>query len=56
MENPNKPKERLDQIDKVLDEYESNLGLGSYAGDFHDQSVKQFITWRFLFLSTKVLQ
>ena len=43
MENPNKPKERLDQIDKVLDEYESNLGLGSYAGDFHDQSVKQYM-------------
>ena len=39
----NKPKERLDQIDKVLDEYESNLGLGSYAGDFHYQSVKQYI-------------
>lgn len=44
MEIPNKPKERLDQIDKVLDEYESNLGLGSYAGDFHDQSVKQYMS------------
>ena len=43
MESRNKPKERLDQIDKVLDEYESNLGLGSYAGDFHDQSVKQYM-------------
>jgi hypothetical protein len=44
MENPNKPKERLDQIDKVLDEYESTLGLVSYAGDFHDQSVKQYMS------------
>ena len=44
MENPNKPKERLDQIDKVLDEYESSLGLVSYAGDFHDQSVKQYMS------------
>ena len=43
MEIPNKPKERLDQIDKVLDEYESSLGLVSYAGDFHDQSVKQYM-------------
>ena len=43
MEIPNKPKERLDQIDKVLDEYESSLGLVSYAGDFHVQSVKQYM-------------
>ena len=43
MEIPNKPKERLDQIDKVLDEYESSLGLASYAGDFHHQSVKQYM-------------
>jgi len=43
MENPSKPKERLDQIDKVLDEYESNLGLSSYAGDFYDQSVKNYM-------------
>ena len=44
MENPNKPKERLEQVDKVLDEYESNLGLNSYAGAFHDQSVKNYMT------------
>ena len=43
MEIPNKPKERLDQIDNGLDAYESNLGLGSYAGDFHHQSVKQYM-------------
>ena len=43
MEVENTAKERLDQIDSVLDEYESNLGLSSYAGDFHDQSVKQYM-------------
>ena len=41
MEVENTAKERLDQIDSVLDEYESNLGLSSYTGDFHDQSVIQ---------------
>ena len=43
MEVENTAKERLDQIDSVLDEYESNLGLSSYTGDFHDQSVKQYM-------------
>ena len=36
-------KERLEQIDSVLDEYESNLGLGAHTGDFHDQSVKTYM-------------
>ena len=36
-------KERLEQIDSVLDEYENNLGLGAYTGDFHDQSVKTYM-------------
>ena len=35
--------ERLKQIDTVLDEYESNLGLSSYSGDFHDPSVRQYM-------------
>ena len=43
MEAANTAKERLGQIDYVLDEYESNLGLASYSGDFHDQSVKHYM-------------
>ena len=43
MEAANTAKERLGQIDSVLDEYESNLGLASYSGDFHDQSVKRYM-------------
>ena len=43
MEAANTAKERLAQIDSVLDEYESNLGLASYSGDFHDQSVKHYM-------------
>jgi uncharacterized protein YlaN (UPF0358 family) len=43
MENANSPKERLEQVDKVLDEYESGLGLVGYAGDFHDQTVKSYM-------------
>jgi hypothetical protein len=43
MEAANTAKERLGQIDSVLDEYESNLGLASYSGDFHDQSVKHYM-------------
>ena len=43
MEAANTAKERLGQIDSVLDEYESNLGLPSYSGDFHDQSVKRYM-------------
>jgi hypothetical protein len=40
----NTAKERLEKIDSVLDEYESSLGLSSYSGDFHDQSVKSYMT------------
>tara|TARA_R110002020_G_scaffold55309_2_gene153584 strand:+ start:8869 stop:9360 length:492 start_codon:yes stop_codon:yes gene_type:complete len=40
---PNPAKDRLDQIDSVLDEYENNLGLAPYTADFHDQSVKKYM-------------
>jgi|TARA_Y100001938_G_C7912728_1_gene340441 hypothetical protein len=43
MENENKATERLGQVDAVLDEYEIGLGLESYKGDFHDQSVKKYM-------------
>ena len=43
MEIQNTAKERLDQIDAVLDEYEGKLGIGKYSEDFHDQSVKQYM-------------
>lgn len=37
-------KERLEQLDTVLDEYESKLGLGQYSPDFHDESVKRYMS------------
>lgn len=44
METPNPAKDRLEQIDSVLDEYENNLGLPLYSADFHDQSVKKYMS------------
>lgn len=43
MEIKNPAKERLEQIDSVLDEYENNLGLPLYSSDFHDPSVKNYL-------------
>tara|TARA_R110001599_G_scaffold312046_3_gene519584 strand:- start:1168 stop:1653 length:486 start_codon:yes stop_codon:yes gene_type:complete len=39
----NKPQERLDHIDSVLDEYEGSLGLSKYTDAFHDPSVKNYM-------------
>ena len=44
MEIQNPAKERLEQVDSVLDEYEGKLGIGSYSEDFHDQSVKSYMS------------
>ena len=44
MEIKNTAKERLDQVEAVLDEYESKLGIGGYSEDFHDQSVKRYMS------------
>tara|TARA_Y100000310_G_scaffold321705_1_gene379702 strand:+ start:207 stop:695 length:489 start_codon:yes stop_codon:yes gene_type:complete len=44
METKNTAKERLDQVEAVLDEYEGKLGIGSYSEDFHDQSVKKYMS------------
>ena len=44
MEIKNPAKERLDQVEAVLDEYEGKLGIGGYSEDFHDQSVKKYMS------------
>ena len=44
METKSTAKERLDQVEAVLDEYEGKLGIGSYSEDFHDQSVKKYMS------------
>jgi hypothetical protein len=44
MEIKNTAKERLDQVEAVLDEYEGKLGIGGYSEDFHDQSVKKYMS------------
>jgi hypothetical protein len=44
METKNTAKERLDQVEAVLDEYEGKLGIGNYSEDFHDQSVKKYMS------------
>jgi len=44
METKDTAKERLEQIDSVLDEYEGKLGIGCYSEDFHDQSVKKYMS------------
>ena len=44
METKDTAKERLEQIDSVLDEYEGKLGIGGYSEDFHDQSVKKYMS------------
>lgn len=43
MATEDQAKERLETIDKVLDEYESSLGLPSYNQDFHDPTVKNYM-------------
>jgi hypothetical protein len=37
-------KERLEAVDRVLDEYEGSLGLPSYTADFHDPSVREYLS------------
>tara|TARA_R110001583_G_scaffold50182_1_gene156571 strand:+ start:426 stop:914 length:489 start_codon:yes stop_codon:yes gene_type:complete len=44
METKSTAKERLDQVEAVLDEYEGKLGIGGYSEDFHDQSVKKYMS------------
>tara|TARA_R110000744_G_scaffold73552_2_gene147250 strand:+ start:2605 stop:3093 length:489 start_codon:yes stop_codon:yes gene_type:complete len=44
MEIKDTAKERLDQVEAVLDEYEGRLGIGGYSEDFHDQSVKKYMS------------
>jgi hypothetical protein len=41
MEEKNTAKERLATVDKVLDEYESGMGLSLYSPDFHHDSAAQ---------------
>jgi len=36
--------ERLAKIDSILDGYEGGLGLPNYSSDFHDQSVKKYMS------------
>ena len=44
METQNQPKERLEHVDSVLDEYEGSLGMSQYTGEFHDPSVKNYMS------------
>ena len=44
METQNQPQERLEHVDSVLDEYEGSLGMSQYAGEFHDPSVKNYMS------------
>lgn len=44
METPNQPQERLEHVDSVLDEYEGSLGMSQYTGEFHDPSVKNYMS------------
>ena len=43
MATKDQAKERLDEIDRILDEYENSLGLPAYSGDFGDQTVKGYM-------------
>ena len=43
MERPDLAKQQLEQVDKVLDEYESSLGLPVFESEFHDQSAKKYM-------------
>jgi len=36
-------KEQLDKLDKVLDEYESSLGLPVFSHEFHDNTAKKYL-------------
>ena len=43
MEKPNTATEQLVKLDSILDEYESSIGLPSYAADFHEPSVHKYM-------------
>tara|TARA_R110000751_G_scaffold110348_1_gene207876 strand:+ start:1171 stop:1656 length:486 start_codon:yes stop_codon:yes gene_type:complete len=44
VEMQNQPQERLDHVDSILDEYEGRLGLSQYTDEFHDTSVKDYMS------------
>ena len=44
METQNQPQERLEHVDSVLDEYEGSLGMSQYTSEFHDPSVKNYMS------------
>ena len=43
MEKPNTATEQLVRLDSILDEYESSIGLPSYAADFHEPAVHEYM-------------
>jgi len=43
VEKPNTATEQLARLDSILDEYESSIGLPTYANDFHDPSVHKYM-------------
>lgn len=43
MERPDLAKQQLEQVDRVLDEYESSLGLSVFESEFHDQGAKKYM-------------
>lgn len=44
METQNQPQERLEHVESVLDEYEGSLGMSQYTDEFHDPSVKNYMS------------
>jgi|TARA_R110000751_G_C13646563_1_gene467516 hypothetical protein len=44
VETQNQPQERLEHVDSVLDEYEGSLGMSQYTSEFHDPSVKNYMS------------
>lgn len=43
MEKKDLAKQQLEDIDKVLDGYESSLGLPVFEGEFHDNDAKKYL-------------
>ncbi len=43
MEFEDRAKERLEVVDKVLDEYEESLGLPAYSAGFHESSMREYM-------------
>jgi len=43
VEKPNTATEQLVRLDSILDEYESSIGLPSYAADFHEPAVHGYM-------------